>query len=257
MRVIQITDCHVMVDRDAELKGIRTRARLERVMEQITLRHPTADRLVVTGDLTHDEQLATYESLAELWTPWRSRLRVLPGNHDDRQFMAQVFADQVERLHERVMFHEVVAGWRLLGLDSQRPGQVSGELGDTQREWLDKQLCADSGHPVCLFLHHPPISMNSLWLDEIRLQDGSELLQLVGRHPQIRLVVCGHVHQESAHLDGAAWVVTTPSTGVQFQPETAVLQVDSGANPGYRVLELSRAGRIRTWIERVTVEAGF
>ena len=37
---------------------------------------------------------------------------------------------------------------------------------------------------------------------------------------RIRLVCCGHVHHESSHRVGAAEMMTTPATGLQFSPDS-------------------------------------
>ena len=55
--------------------------------------------------------------------------------------------------------------------------------------------------------------------------------------PRIRLVCCGHVHHESSHRVGAATVVTTPSTGLQFSPDSDEAHFVQ-APPGYRIIEL-------------------
>ncbi len=248
-RILQLTDCHLMADPRAELKGICTRALFERVLAAVRTRHGALDRLIVTGDLTHDEQLATYESLRELLLPWLPRLRLIPGNHDHRERMRQAFPERIQPLGQRNVFVEDVGGWRLLGLDSHVPGELHGRLGDEQRAWLDEQLTAHPG-PAVVFLHHPPILVGSQWLDRITLQDAPELLALVRRHANVRAVVCGHVHQERTVAEPPAMIFTSPSTGVQFRTETISLEVDP-VPPGFRVLELHPDGRIVSWVERV------
>lgn len=248
-RILQLTDCHLMVDPRAELKGICTRAFFDRVLAAVRTRHGALDRLIVTGDLTHDEQLATYESLRDLLAPWLPRLRLIPGNHDHRERMRQAFPERIQQLGERNVFVEDVGGWRLLGLDSHVPGELHGRLGDEQRAWLDEQLTTYPG-PVVVFLHHPPILVGSQWLDRIGLQDAAEFLTLVRRHANVRAVVCGHVHQERTVAEPPAMIFTSPSTGVQFRTETISLEVDP-VPPGFRVLELHSDGRIVSWVERV------
>lgn len=248
-RILQLTDCHLMADPRAELKGICTRALFERVLAAVRTRHGALDRLIVTGDLTHDEQLATYESLRELLLPWLPRLRLIPGNHDHRERMRQAFPERIQPLGQRNVFVEDVGGWRLLGLDSHVPGELHGRLGDEQRAWLDEQLTAHPGSAV-VFLHHPPILVGCEWLDRIGLQDAPELLALVRRHANVRAVVCGHVHQERTVAEPPAMIFTSPSTGVQFRTETISLEVDP-VPPGFRVLELHPDGRIVSWVERV------
>lgn len=249
-RIIQLTDCHLMADPQAELKGICTRARFDRVLASIRANHADADKLIVTGDLTHDEKLETYETLKELLAGWIPKLQVIPGNHDDRRLMRQVFGERIQVVNERNVFTEVVGGWKLIGLDSHVPGELHGQVGSEQLEWLERELSADQDIHTCLFLHHPPISVNSPWLDRIGLTDANELRSVISHHSNVRVVCCGHVHQERTVVDRSTTIFTTPATGVQFRPNTEVLEVDV-VPPGYRILELSPDGLIASRIERV------
>src|SRR5262245_66296715 len=96
VRVIQITDLHLFADPVAQLRGVCPRTRLEAVLAALKPERPIADRLIITGDLTHDDRRETYVSLRELLSGWIDVLRVIPGNHDDRVAMREVFGDRVQ-----------------------------------------------------------------------------------------------------------------------------------------------------------------
>jgi Icc protein len=74
-------------------------------------------------------------------------------------------------------------------------------------------------------------------MDPIGLERREVLQELLVEDGRIRLVCCGHVHHESTHEVGAAMVVTTPSTGLQFSPAGTVATFADDP-PGYRVIEL-------------------
>lgn len=250
-RLIQLTDLHLWADPLGEVRGVRTRETFERVLAAAIPFLDSADRLIITGDLTHDEQLATYEFLRERLQPWISKLRVIPGNHDDRTLLRTVFADRVMACGERIVFHDQVAGWQLIGLDSHVPGSLHGELGPDQTEWLVERCRSQPAAPTCLFLHHPPIAVHSAWLDRIGLADAATLREAAAALPQIQAVVCGHIHQELTAVQQGVLYLAAPSTGVQFRPQTDALEVDSLA-PGFRVLDLEPDSSIRTRVARVT-----
>ncbi len=86
-------------------------------------------------------------------------------------------------------------------------------------------------------MHHPPILLGLAWMDRIGLAGREQLQDLILRDQRIRLVCCGHVHHESSHRVGAATVVTTPSTGLQFSPTNERAEFVQAA-PGYRIIEL-------------------
>jgi Icc protein len=255
MRVIQISDCHLQTDPAAELKGIRTQETLERVLRDIEERYPLVERLVITGDLTHDERATTYELLARRLSGWRGRLRVLPGNHDDRELLAEQFADRVERVAGRVVFWEECEHWSLIGLDSHWPGNTAGEVGVEQLDWLSERLTESKRHgpsrAVCVFLHHPPVSVGSPWLDQVGLRDGAELCAVLSQFPAVRLVCCGHIHQERVVGASGFTLLSCPSTGVPFRAETERLEVDQRLRVGYRILDFFSAGEFHSRVERL------
>ena len=76
----------------------------------------------------------------------------------------------------------------MIGLDSQRPGEARGTLGDEQRAWLHQRLKSTPPLNTVLFLHHPPVAVQSPWLDAIGLQDAADFERLVRAHPQVRLI---------------------------------------------------------------------
>ena len=117
------------------------------------------------------------------------------------------------------------------------PGQVPGHIGADQIEWVEAQLEAHDPATAVLFMHHPPILLGLAWIDRIGLAGREQLQDLMLRDPRIRLVCCGHVHHESSHRVGAATVVTTPSTGLQFSPTSEEAEFVQAA-PGYRIIEL-------------------
>jgi Icc protein len=61
---------------------------------------------------------------------------------------------------------------------------------------LTGDLSQDGNPETLIGLHHPPLLVNSDWLDSSTLQNSEELFETIARHPQVRLVVFGHIHQE-------------------------------------------------------------
>ena len=91
----------------------------------------------------------------------------------------------------------------MIGLDSQLTGEDAGELGSEQLAWLDDRLAVDPARSAVLFLHHPPIAVGSPWVDRIGLLDAGALESVLARHPQVRAVITGHVHQEASGRSAA------------------------------------------------------
>lgn len=233
-RLLQLTDLHLFEDVGAELKGIPTAVTLSDVLQHIDSTEARFGHVVVTGDHTHDELEPTYRRIRSIMQPWLGHLHLVPGNHDDRELLRRVFPELTPSTG-RLTFDFAVDGWRLIGLDSHLEGEVHGEVGLEQRDWLTAELAGYDG-PVGLFLHHPPCSVNSVWMDVLSLVDQAEVQQLIRENPAIRFVCCGHVHHEFCGSIGEARVYTTPSTGIQFDPDGDQPAFKPAA-PGYRVFE--------------------
>jgi len=241
-RILQITDLHLFSEPDRRLQGIPTRKLLLSVLEHVQRSGEYVDHLIVTGDHTHDELPETYRAVGSILEPWRDRLWQVPGNHDDRTMMRSVFGDRIRgEGADRINFAFRTGAWVCLGLDTQVAGSVSGRIDSDQIAWIQHQLEEHRPAHVALFMHHPPVLLGCTWLDRIGLE-GRELLQdLVVHDARVRLACCGHVHHESTHRLETATIVTTPSTGLQFDPvgDTAAF---AKAPPGYRLVELNDEG---------------
>jgi Icc protein len=247
--ILQFTDCHLFADPAGQLKGVCTDASFQEVLRAARRQFPNPDAVILTGDLAHDEQPETYRRLCESLGEWLDRCHVIPGNHDSRADIGAVFRSLVMTKAESIVFSRPLMGWQLVGLDSQLPGQIAGALSADQLDWLAGELAQHWKLPTLLFVHHPPVTVGSRWIDRLRLQDADRLLDLVARSPQVRAIAFGHIHQEYFGCVGSAELWSTPSTGVQFAPRTDEMEIDP-VPPGYRVFELD-GSKMSTRVVRV------
>jgi Icc protein len=236
MTVLQMSDLHLMRLREATLHGVPTAESFRLVLQRARAEVPDPARVVLTGDLSHQETDAGYVLLKELLGDWNERTLFIPGNHDSRVALRSVFG-LTGTPAEEVLFCDRVGNWILVGLDTQIPGVEGGRISATSIERLRTLLAVSAECNVVLFMHHPPISVNSTWIDEIGLSDASELEIVLRGHNNIRCIFCGHVHQVFRGLLAAVPVLTAPSTAFQFKPETAAMEFDN-LSPGFRVIEM-------------------
>ncbi|RDB43840.1 phosphodiesterase [Halomonas sp. DQ26W] len=238
MRIVQITDCHLHADLRARSRAGFPLRQLEAVVNAAIGEHP--DLVLVTGDVSQDETTASYELahgvLSRLDCPWFW----LAGNHDQPQLMEPV----------KAIRREVdLGGWRLLTVDTCVPGQAHGEIGETRLAELVERLGADD-RPTLLAMHHPPLILGSEWLDAIGLKDRDVLWQTLADFPQVRMILCGHIHQALASQRQGVAIYGAPSTTDQFLSGSADFAIDEASRPGYRIVELA-GGEWLTWVERV------
>jgi Icc protein len=96
--------------------------------------------------------------------------------------------------------------------------------------------------------------LGSRWLDRVGLQNADEFFAVIDRHPTVRGIVWGHVHQSYDGLRKGVRLLATPSTCAQFLPHAEEFALDRRP-PGYRTLELKADGSILTdlvWVESGT-----
>ena len=249
-RVVQISDCHLFTDPEEELRGVQPYQGVLAALQHVTEHEGDADYLVISGDLAHDELRPTYVVLRELLGDWVSRCRIIPGNHDHRESMHDVFAENVTPGQEEVCFEQQVPGWKILGIDTHIPGEVHGELGEAQCDWLHERLSAEPSVPTLIFMHHPPFSVETPWLDGIALRNADRFRDLLEPFPQVRIVCCGHVHHEFQGEENGRQYLTTPSVAVQFRPKTETPEIDTVC-AGYRVFDLHEDGSYETQVVRL------
>lgn len=249
IRILQLSDPHLLSDPDARLRGVPTYRSFRQVLRYLDREALDFDWVIVTGDLAHDEERETYWLLKRTLSEGFPAYRIIPGNHDSREFMREVFPEMSSPERDFFSFSLEVPGWKLVGLDSRLPGSVAGRVGRRQLDWLRQELEADPGVPTILFIHHPPVPVGCPWLDRIGLEDADHLNRVLAAAPQVQLICCGHVHHEFRGQVEEAAVLAAPSTAFQFLPQGESAVFDP-APPGARILELD-GSRWSTRVVRV------
>lgn len=233
-KILQLTDLHVFADPEERLRGVPTRETLRQVIEHAR-GQGDYDRVLITGDFTHDERRETYAAVREMLGDWMPNCRVVPGNHDDRDRMREVFGDIVPASGP-ICFADQLDRWKLIGLDTHVPGEVPGAIDSDHVDWLRQEIASATG-PVAVCLHHPPVSVNSPWMDRIGLRQPEALVDVLGQSDAVKLILGGHVHHEFHTKIGSADYFTTPATALQFEPDSEQPAYANDA-PGYRVVRI-------------------
>lgn len=246
LRVLQITDTHLFGDEQGELGGVNTECSCRQVFELAADEALPADLLLLTGDLVHDSSLAAYQRLRARAEALNVPGLVVPGNHDDVELMRKAFSDGSVRWQG----HLELGNWLIVMLDSTVPGQSAGHLAPQELQRLQTLLTQYPRHHALICLHHHPLSIGSDWIDGIGVDNGDALFAVLDRHPSVRAVLWGHVHQEYSGRHRNIELLACPSTCLQFAPGSSDFTVDAEA-PGYRVLELHADGRIETQVRRL------
>lgn len=245
-RILQFTDSHLLADPDKTFLGIRPVETLDAVMELAFASHPSPDLILLTGDLSQDASITAYRQIEQRFASLGIPVGIIPGNHDRMERMEQVFNSPTMQVGGQLQLH----GWSILLLDSTVRGKVGGALSQSDLEQLEQSLSDNHDQPVLVCLHHQPVPVGTGWLDTIGLDDAKAFLAIIDRHPQVKGILWGHVHQSFDGQRHGMAMLATPSTSIQFKPLTEDFALDPIAS-GYRWLELQPDGSIRSGVERL------
>jgi 3',5'-cyclic AMP phosphodiesterase CpdA len=248
VRIVQLSDLHLTAAPDGRSWRADVWGNLRRALEYVRSEVGTVDLLVLTGDLANQRRPETYTRLRDAVNGWADGVRVLPGNHDNREMVRAAFGDRLLQGPATLNFVAQLGEFRLIGLDTLRPWRVHGRLGEAQLAWLTREL-GQSSTPTILFMHHPPVRVGTWWLDKDLLRDHEEFRSVVQGSP-VRAIFCGHVHQESTGPFANAQVFTTPSTAYQFRPGSLLPASTIQGPPAFRVIDLDQ-DRIDTRVVRL------
>jgi Icc protein len=255
VHILHITDSHLFAQRTGRLLGLVTYDSLKAVLADATREPP--DMVLATGDLAQDGTAQAYEHLTEALSnfasacPFPPPVYWVPGNHDEPAVMRATLTRAPLRPETEV----VVGGWYIILLDSTVSGEVGGVLSEGELARLDAGLRAHADCPALVCLHHNPVATSARWMDDIGLANADAFFAVLDRHPQVRGVLWGHVHQAMDVERRGVRLMASPSTCIQFKPETVEFGLDSVA-PGYRRLWLHPDGRLETRVFRVNNFAG-
>ena len=245
VHVVQLTDSHLFAEASGTLLGMNTRDSLRQVVERVRMEQPQIDLLLCTGDLSQDGSDASYEAFRQITASLAAPARWLSGNHDETLVMARVArgSDLVDAVTD-------IGKWRIVMLDSSISGATFGLLGDDQLALLDQALAGAAGRHCLVCFHHQPVDIGCAWIAPIGLRNADALLARLQAHPDLRVLLWGHIHQEWDEVRAEGRLLASPSTCIQFAPQSDEFKV-SEEKPGYRWLRLHADGQVETGVSRV------
>jgi Icc protein len=239
MRILHLSDTHLTRLPGGNQDGVDTRESLRRILHDCR-ELPGPDVVVVTGDVADDGSREAYTDALDLVGGF-ARQRRIPaifstGNHDERAAFTAVLgsghfdAEGRDRPEDRLDSADgeraavtTVAGHRIITLDSLVPGKGYGLVSAAQLGWLRDVLAEPAPQGSVLALHHPPVVVPGVAVQEaLGLRNGEDLAEAIGG-TDVRLVLCGHFHLQLFGMLAAVPVWVTPGV---------VTRIDLTATPG-------------------------
>jgi 3',5'-cyclic-AMP phosphodiesterase len=192
MKFVVLSDLHLGPPGTA-VNGLDPAERLAAAVQTINRDHGDADFVAIAGDLADLGEVQAYEVLRDLLAPLSMPCHITIGNHDQPEAFLSVFGTDLSDPGGKVSKVIDQGGYRVVLLDTTTPGTHGGALCDGRRDWLASRLEEAADRPVIVVMHHHA-NVLSLPVDAIPLADGAGFARLLKRHPDVRMVISGHVH---------------------------------------------------------------
>jgi 3',5'-cyclic-AMP phosphodiesterase len=216
--IAQITDTHIRAPGRLTYRKIDTSAYLRDAVAFLASPPVPIDAVVHTGDLTDFATDEEYGHFRAIMAPLRVPFYALPGNHDERTTFRRAFTELDLPAAGPLNYVAAVGELRLVMLDSCVPGSPYGELGAATLAWLDGTLAAAPDRPTLVALHHPPFIAGIRHMDVQNCRDAGDLEPVLRRHPQVKALLCGHVHRTvmTQFADRPAMIGPSPAHAVSL-----------------------------------------
>ena len=139
MKLVHISDIHLTIPGE-RMGGLDPHRRFAQALNEVRAKHADADRIIVTGDLTHWGEPQAYSALKDALTDLPCPVRLLVGNHDNRDHFLSAFPDHPRDEKGFINYAEDLDRTRLIYLDTTAPRTHSGHFGADRISWLAAQL---------------------------------------------------------------------------------------------------------------------
>ena len=246
LSVLQLSDLHVLPEREDKLLGVKTESYFHSVLNHAFEQRKNYDLLLLSGDLAQSPCEKSYTRILQKVQQYDLPTRCLAGNHDDFALMQKIFNTPKVTCEKQTIFGQ----WQIVTLNSQIIGSEKGLLAQNELDFLEKVLSENTNLFTLIAVHHNCLPTGSAWLDTMTIQNSDEFLNIVAKHKNVKVITTGHIHQELQKQFGDVLVLGTPATCFQFTPNSEHFSMDR-TPAGYRIFDLFNDGSVSTTVHRL------
>ena len=245
MILVQISDTHVDASNSLVYGRFNTNTALEKAVAVINAMDPLPDLVLHTGDIASRGNVERYERFREIVEPLQVPIVLIPGNHDERGALRQVFSGSTMLPTDGEFLQYVIDDFpvRLICCDSVIEDETPGELCPARLNWLSDRLDDAGEQPTIVALHHPPFysGMTGTTAKGL-LRGGLQFAELLKQHAQVVRVLAGHIHRPITTSFGGTIASSGPTTCYPFG-------LDMGADRVLNIVHEPPAIAIHLWLE--------
>ncbi|MER2493497.1 metallophosphoesterase [Catenovulum sediminis] len=213
-RIIQITDCHLRVDKSETFYGANPYRQLQQILKEVSQRQNEVSAVIFTGDLVQDECWPAYQNFVDLLSKhhWQIPLFLIAGNHDDLNHLNKV--KTLAGFQQQSYFD--ITNWRVLLFCSHAENAGgSGSISEAQLSKMLTELDNKSSQHLLVALHHHIVKYGS-FIDKYPLKNSDGFMHWIKHNQQVKGIIHGHVHDNrQGDFYGKPWFAC-PASSVQF-----------------------------------------
>jgi len=257
LTIVQASDLHICKDGKFAYEVSDTLKGLKNFIRHINKFTFPIDLLVISGDLSDDGTISSYEIIKENLSKLKIPYYIIPGNHDNKKNMASVFSEHkyLNNYIDQRIFHSFnINNIKIILLDSVSPGVPYGSLTCGILKALEVEL--DSNINSLVFLHQPPFPSGIGFMDNQIYLNREKLLDILSKAGNLLLVGCGHIHRAMFSRKAGVNFSLAPSIAMQLDlnlsdtaPGDFVLET-----PGYLIHRISLINSLSPEISTHTVQ---
>lgn len=246
-KIIQITDLHLCKSRELVTNGVNTYDSASAVISEIIENEKNIDCLVISGDISNDYSIESYNHLLDLTKVFEIPICLMSGNHDSPSLLKKI-ADDRNIFYRNFMNFD---SWGIFMFNTKKDDSPNGLLHDDELQLFDKVLSDKKFENIIIFLHHHPVLIGSASMDSMIIENAALLINRIKNTDKVKAVSWGHIHNEFYLNMGSVELFSTPSTCYQAKEKSTNFIIDPSAMPGYRRIILNNNGTINTDVVRV------
>ena len=247
-KIIQITDLHLNKSKDIVSNGVNTFESASMVIDSIRVNEKNIDCLILSGDLSNDCSIESYNHLMQLLKDFEAPIYLMSGNHDSPSLLNTLTNNKNIFLKNFQCFNN----WGVFMFNTKKENSPNGLLKKEELMYFDEVLSNVLYENIIVFLHHHPVLIGSASMDSMIIENAELLTDRIMKYDKIKAVSWGHIHNEFNLNMGSAKLFSTPSTCYQAKTKSKNFIIDPKASPGYRKIYLNDDGSFDTEVIRVS-----
>lgn len=222
--MLQITDTHLFKNNDDEMFGVKPNEQLEKLITHLLSLKLSIDMIFLTGDVSQDMSPESYQYAVAQLSRFKKVTCWIPGNHDDFKTMLIEFNKSIY-LQPPVVFKK--PGQTFIFLNTKYKDVDSGYFNAEDKQLIEETMAVTrKDENVCIVMHHHPVKTNTPLIDHYILENCDEFWKTIDRYPNIKNIICGHVHGDYTLKHGDVTVHASMASCLQWVKGTEKMAID-------------------------------